>query len=120
MTIYVTERFGTFGKDIPTVPNQRFVSGASRSSTIIRGIQTGYALIKQYHKGLTKVGSIVAGAGISGIPGVDIGVETSNNQSQTLRLIHGIRGSKRRYSSPYVCKCKRNAKRKRSIRDYRG
>ncbi len=88
MTIYVARNFGTFGKDIPTVPNQRFVGGVSRGGAIIRAVQTGFHYVRKYHKGLTKAGSLVAGAGITGV-GENIN-ETNDSLNQALRPVYSV------------------------------
>ena len=108
MTIYVTRNFGTFGKDIPGMPHQRFLRAPGRAGTIISGIQVARRFITKYRKPITHAGTLTAGAGVTGV-GEDIN-ETRNFVRKTLRSERTVRnrftrGYKR--ASNHKCSCPR-------------
>ncbi len=69
MTIYVTRNYGTFGKEFPAIPNQRFTTArfGGRAGGIIQGVTTLGRWALSHRRSLTKVGSAVAGSAISGV-----------------------------------------------------
>ncbi len=92
MTIYEpTGIYGTVGKDIPAMPNQRFYSGTSRIGT---GITAGYKIANwlwKYHKSITKAGALGAGLGLS-----DYAKESTNVSAN--QYGKALRNPKRYYS----------------------
>ncbi len=102
MVIYVPAKFGTFGKDIPGMPNQRFISGPGRAGTIVRGITRGYQFVRKYRKQFTHASTLTAGA-VASSGGLDI--EGPNNINKALRPIYRVQRGKRHRNRKQCHKC---------------
>ncbi len=94
MTIYAANRnFGTFGKEFPAIPNQRFTSPkfGGRAGGLVQGIATLGRFITTYRSPITKIGSAVAGSAIAGVA-LD---ETRNSFQKTYRAAKHYTGYNR-------------------------
>ncbi len=114
--IYVTREFSTFGKEFPSMGPTRFQKIPGKAGAFARAVEFGYRYINRHRNIITAGGTIVAGAGITGI-GRDIN-EGTNSFPKALRAVHAVHNFKRKRNRPCHCTGRRYTKRKYRKRSY--